>query len=236
VREQKPAEVIRFGLFEVDLRSGELRKSGLKIKLQQQPLQVLGLLLEKPGKLITREELQRKLWPADTFVDFDHSLNAAIKKLRQALGDTADNPLFVETLARRGYRFIAQVDQTDRSSIPEEPALRVIAIDEARARLSANLREEEPSTKEKSRWKRRIGLAIALVLAVGAVAWFQFFRPGNKTAAPPPRVIPFTSFPGVETHPLFLPMGINWPSPGTVKRATILISMSSSLVPEHRYG
>ncbi len=100
---------VRFGVFEVDLRSGELHKQGLKIKLQGQPIQILSVLLERPGELVTREELREKLWPADTFVDFEHGLNAAIKKLRAALGDSADNPRFVETLHRRGYRFIASV-------------------------------------------------------------------------------------------------------------------------------
>jgi TolB-like protein/DNA-binding winged helix-turn-helix (wHTH) protein/Flp pilus assembly protein TadD len=97
-------------VFEVDLRSGELRKQGLKIKLQGQPIQILALLLERPGELVTREELREKLWPRDTFVDFEHGLNAAIKKLRAGLGDSADNPRFVETLHRRGYRFIAPVE------------------------------------------------------------------------------------------------------------------------------
>ena len=102
-------EVVRFGVFEVDPRTGELRRNGVKIKIQEQPYQVLTLLLERPGEVISREELKRRLWPADTFVDFDHSLNAAIKRLRDALRDSADNPRFVETLARRGYRFLAPV-------------------------------------------------------------------------------------------------------------------------------
>src|SRR5579864_8270956 len=102
----------RFGVFELDLRAGELRRHGHKIKLQEQPFQVLSQLLEKPGEVITREELRNRLWPADTFVDFDHSLNAAIRRLRDALGDSADNPRFVETVARRGYRFLAPVSTT----------------------------------------------------------------------------------------------------------------------------
>ncbi len=111
---------IRFGVFEVDLRSGELRKQGLKIKLQGQPIQILALLLERPGELVTREELREKLWPADTFVDFEHGLNAAIKKLRAALGDSADSPRFVETLHRRGYRFIASVEGLGATVRPPE--------------------------------------------------------------------------------------------------------------------
>ena len=100
---------IRFGIFEVDPRSGELRKQGVKIKLQDQPHQVLVMLLERPGEVLTREDLQKKLWPADTFVDFDRGLNRAINRLREALGDNADSPRFIETLPRRGYRFIASV-------------------------------------------------------------------------------------------------------------------------------
>src|SRR5712692_4002677 len=101
---------VRFGAFEADLRSGELHKYGLRIKLQDQPFQLLTLLLEHPGDVITREELRQKLWPADTFVDFDVGLNTAVKRLRDALGDSAENVRFIETLPRRGYRFIAPVD------------------------------------------------------------------------------------------------------------------------------
>jgi TolB-like protein/DNA-binding winged helix-turn-helix (wHTH) protein len=107
---------VRFGAFEADLRSGELRKHGLNIKLQDQPFQLLARLLERPGEVVTREELRQKLWPADTFVDFDVGLNTAIKRLRDALGDTAESPRYVETLPRRGYRFIATVE-----SIPSAP-------------------------------------------------------------------------------------------------------------------
>jgi Tol biopolymer transport system component/DNA-binding winged helix-turn-helix (wHTH) protein len=102
--------MIQFGVFEVDLRAGELRRNGARVKLQEQPFQILALLLERPGDVITREELQSRLWPADTFVDFDHSLNAAVRRLRDALGDSAENPRFVETVARRGYRFLAPVN------------------------------------------------------------------------------------------------------------------------------
>jgi len=104
--------IVRFGVFEVDLASAELRKRGLKIRLSGQPFEVLATLLERPGEIVTREELQKKLWPDGTFVDFDHSLNTAVNKIREALGDSAENPRFVETLARRGYRFIAPVEVT----------------------------------------------------------------------------------------------------------------------------
>src|SRR5258706_3265317 len=96
----------RFAAFELDLATGELRKNGLRIKLQDQPLTVLELLLARQGDLVTREEIRDRLWPADTFVDFDRGLNTAINRLRDALGDQAENPRFVETLPRRGYRFV----------------------------------------------------------------------------------------------------------------------------------
>jgi Tol biopolymer transport system component/DNA-binding winged helix-turn-helix (wHTH) protein len=107
---------VRFGVFEANLASAELRKNGQKIKLQDQPFQVLTILLENPGEVVTREQFRATLWPADTFVDFDHGLNAAIKRLRDALGDSADSPRFVETLARRGYRFIAPVTAPARAN------------------------------------------------------------------------------------------------------------------------
>ena len=107
------AEIQRFGTFEVDVRSGELRRQGVRIKLQEQPFHVLTVLLQRPGEVVTREELRSQNWPADTFVDFDNSLNTAINKLREALGDSADSPRFIETLPRRGYRFIAPVTGVD---------------------------------------------------------------------------------------------------------------------------
>ena len=110
------SSIVRFGTFELDLQSGELRHAGQKVKLQEQPFQVLAALLEHPGEIVTREELRNKLWSEDTFVDFDHSLNAAIKRLRDALGESADAPIYIETLARRGYRFIAPVNGSSPSS------------------------------------------------------------------------------------------------------------------------
>src|SRR5580704_6334601 len=99
--------VIRFGVFEADLTAAELRKSGVRIRLQEQPFQVLAYLLQHPGEVVSREDLRQRLWPSDTFVDFDHSLNTAVNKLREALGDSASSPRYVETLARKGYRFVA---------------------------------------------------------------------------------------------------------------------------------
>jgi cholera toxin transcriptional activator len=113
-------QIIRFGLFEADLTTGELRKNGIRVRLQEQPFQVLGQLLSRPGEIVSREQLRERIWPADTFVDFDHSLNTAINKIRDALGDSASNPRFVETLARRGYRFIAPT-QIQGSRALEKP-------------------------------------------------------------------------------------------------------------------
>jgi DNA-binding winged helix-turn-helix (wHTH) protein len=103
--------IFRFGVFEVDAGSGELRKAGLRVRLQEQPFQVLLLLIEHPGEIVAREEMRRRLWPAGTFVDFDHGLSAIINKLRDALGDSAANPRFIETLAKRGYRFLVPVER-----------------------------------------------------------------------------------------------------------------------------
>ena len=126
---------LHFGVFEVDLRSGELRKHGLRVRLQEQPFQVLVMLLEHSGEVVTRDELQKRLWPADTFVDFDHGLNKTINKIREALGDSAENPRFVETVARRGYRFLAEVKLADASPVrSSEVATRPEPAAEARDR------------------------------------------------------------------------------------------------------
>jgi cholera toxin transcriptional activator len=103
-------KIFRFGVFEADPGRGELRKSGVRVRLQEQPFQTLLILVARPGDVVSREELRQKLWPADTFVDFDHSLNTIINKLREVLGDTASSPRFIETLAKRGYRFLPAVE------------------------------------------------------------------------------------------------------------------------------
>src|SRR5436309_10746431 len=145
VSENAELNTRRFGVFEVCLRGGELRRNGSRVKLQEQPFQILTLLLDRPGEVVTREDLRNRLWPVDTFVDFDHSLNAAIKRLRDALGDSAENPRFVETVARRGYRFVAPVN----GAAPEvtQKAIR------------------------KRRWP--IAVVIAVVLLVGVVIGFH---------------------------------------------------------------
>ena len=117
---QRSAGCVRFGAFEFNPQIGELLKHGLKIKLSGQPIELLAMLLERPGQLVTREELQKRLWPHDTVVEFEHSINAAINRLREALSDSADEPRYVETLPRRGYRFIYPVEGGERGNSPWE--------------------------------------------------------------------------------------------------------------------
>ena len=145
VSEAAPARRYRFGVFEADRSTGELRRQGIRVKLHAQPFQVLWMLLERPGEMLTREEISRELWPEGTFVDYEHGVNSAVNRLRDALGDKAANPRFVETLARRGYRFVAPVERVgtkaetvvDPADGPAEPATAgVVASDEeARAGL-----------------------------------------------------------------------------------------------------
>jgi eukaryotic-like serine/threonine-protein kinase len=150
----------RFGPFEVDSRSGEIYKHGIRLKLQDQPFQILVLLMERPGEVVTREELRNKLWPEDTFVDFDTGLNSAIKKLRHALADSAEEPRYIETLPRRGYRFIAGVE----TALP--PAPRSVE----QTPLFVLPSRSAPATKDKLRFAVMAGVATLLIVA-GAVAW-----------------------------------------------------------------
>jgi DNA-binding winged helix-turn-helix (wHTH) protein len=115
------SRVFRFGVFDADLRTGELRERGRKVRLQEKPFQTLALLVEKAGNVVTREELRERLWPADTFVEFDANLNTAVKRLREALGDSAERPRYIETIPRRGYRFIVPVTKADEveAQVPE---------------------------------------------------------------------------------------------------------------------
>ena len=126
--EQQPARVYRFGVFEMDATTGELRRKGLRVRLHSQPAQLLLMLLERPGEMLTREEICRQLWPEGTFVDYEHGVNSAVNRLREALGDKAKNPRFVETLARRGYRFVAPVEQGGAVAgvANEEPPVRFL--------------------------------------------------------------------------------------------------------------
>ena len=177
---ERPAvnpNTVQFGLFEADLQTRELRKSGVKIKLNDQPFQVLALLLERPGEIVTREELQTRLWPSDTFVDFDLSLNSAVKKLRQALGDESDNPRFVETLYRRGYRFIAPVSNHASHAGGGAGPLLVESV-----KLDS-VKSKEPGARS---WKRLALIAAGCVVLLVAALVFELMPRAS------PRILGFT--------------------------------------------
>lgn len=150
---------VRFGTFELEIRSGELRKDGRNVRLQEQPLQVLILLLEHAGEVVTREDLQHKLWPSDTFVDFEHGLNAAVKRLRETLGDDADHPVYIETLPKHGYRWVAPV----------------VPANEAQC-LPRNVRTFFAT------WRWMIASVAGAVLLIAFVAWPFFFRGSTRSS------------------------------------------------------
>jgi TolB-like protein/DNA-binding winged helix-turn-helix (wHTH) protein/tetratricopeptide (TPR) repeat protein len=168
-----PSERVCFDVFEADLRSGELRKRGAKIKLHHQPFQVLTILLEHPGEVVTREELKNKLWPLDTFVDFDVGLNSAVKKLRDALGDSAEIPRYVETLPRRGYRFIGSVSNTSTSRVEPTSALPEPVVEEQSSVSNKGVTTEVPAVSgSHGRWILWAGGA-ALVLLLALLVWLD---------------------------------------------------------------
>jgi TolB-like protein/DNA-binding winged helix-turn-helix (wHTH) protein/Flp pilus assembly protein TadD len=157
---------LRFGVFDVDVRAGELRKHGLRVRLQEQPFQILAMLLEHPGQVVTREELQKKLWPADTFVDFDHGLNKAVNKIRDALGDSAESPRFVETVARRGYRFLAEVKAADAAP-GQSPHVAPPPVPAAETRDRPDLAVTPAATKNRApslAWKMAVFVPLALIV------------------------------------------------------------------------
>jgi TolB-like protein/DNA-binding winged helix-turn-helix (wHTH) protein/Flp pilus assembly protein TadD len=200
---------VRFGVFEADFRVGELRKNALKLKLQEQPFQVLALLLERPGDLVTREELRKKLWPHDTFVDFDHGINLAIYKLREALNDSAEKPRFIETLDRRGYRFIFPVESIEFEEtprpVPRPPtSIEVSPIppvsDAPPQHGGAALQATPPRSIGRS-WTLRVGLT-ALIGVLAFLVW--------KYVISPPRagkimmaVLPFENLSGDKEQEYF---------------------------------
>src|SRR5665213_408995 len=139
----RPPTRYRFGVFEADSTTGELRRRGIRVKLHSQPFQLFFLLLDRPGEVLTREEICRELWPGDTFVDYEHGVNSAVNRLREAIGDTASNPRFIETLARRGYRFVAPVERV--APIGDSPAA------EASASSGQTAISAEPETKPRLR-------------------------------------------------------------------------------------
>ena len=160
--------LVRFGAFELDLRTGELRRSGVRIHLADQPFQVLRTLLDRPGDLVTREELRQRLWAAETFVDFERGLNAAVRRLRDALGDSADVPRFVETLPRRGYRFIAPVSRQPEAQ-KAGPLVPGIAYDAIPA-------PDITAARRPTRTRRPMLIA-GMAVGVAAVLWDA---PGNR--------------------------------------------------------
>jgi Tol biopolymer transport system component/DNA-binding winged helix-turn-helix (wHTH) protein len=184
-----PPRLVRFGAFEADLRTGELRKDGVKLKFSGQPFQVLAILLERPGEVVTREELQKRLWP-DTFVDVERNLNTAVNKIREVLGDSAETPRFVETLPRRGYRFIGKVEA------PIQPARPVPAVEPV----------ERPN-RSRLWWGIGAGAFAIAVIALAAFVAYRWRRP-----QPPPEgavltAVPFTALPGWADAPAFSPDG-----------------------------
>jgi len=183
------ARILHFGVFEVDLKACELRKHGLRIKLPEQPFQVLVVLLEKPGEIITREELRNRLWPSDTFVDFDHGLNNAVMRLREVLGDASENPRFVETIPRRGYRFIAPV--AGSVPPPSNPELDAghSSVQEAASELTEPATWETPSgpasvRRPYPRSRLAILVVAATLVAVGLLgaALFRYRRVDTNQA------------------------------------------------------
>ena len=189
--------LVRFGAFEVDLRAGELRKDGAKLKLTGQPLQVLTILLEQPGEVVTREELKKRLWP-DTFVDVEHSLNSAINKIREVLSDSAENPRFVETLPRRGYRFIASVEGSGVSTVPE------------RGVTSSAQPSEVAVRKESSVTAKILGYSALAAGVLLLVAWTFFLFQNRSTSAALPRqraLARLTFDEGLQAGPTWSPDG-----------------------------
>jgi len=174
---------VRFGPFEADLRAGELRKHGMKLKLVGQPFEVLAMLLERPGQLVTREELRARLWPTDTFVDFDHGLNAAVNKLRDALSDSAEKPTYVETLPRRGYRFISAVD------LPDSLGLK-LAVPEMPASIDSPAVIAESQIPPRHRYRRVLVTALVLVVVSAVVFGFDLSGVRRKLLGKPsaPRI------------------------------------------------
>jgi DNA-binding winged helix-turn-helix (wHTH) protein len=186
---------IQFGAFELDPLAGELRKHGSRVRLQEQSFRILAMLLEQPGKIVTREELHQKLWSNDTFVDFDHGLNNAINRLRDALSDSGETRRYIETVPRKGYRFIAPVEREGKDSVEPQN-------DQTRDTTDSGTSE---ASSYRATWL--ITATITLLLVGGLVGWALYIRTTVRLADSETRVVPFTTYLGYETHPSFSPDG-----------------------------
>ncbi len=204
--------ILQFGRFEVDLQEMELRKDGFRVKLRDQSFLLLQALLERPGELVTREELRNRLWPADTFVDFDHSLNAAMKRLRDALGDDPDQPRFIETVPKRGYRFVAAVSgsrRPDAQLIPTSSPQ--FGSEPAKLEILAQSPAVSTTDIKARRWLWP-AIGICVVAGVVSLVLLLYFHrrghaPAQSTGLANFKVIPFTTLPGLERSPAFSPDG-----------------------------
>src|SRR3984957_13620377 len=189
----RPTSVVRFGTYEVSLQSGEVRKSGLRIKVQQQPMKLLEILLERPGEVVSREELRGRVWTNESFGDFDQALNIAIAKLRTALEDSAENPRFIETLPKRGYRFIADVSVVDIDTSPKKPKSSAGNLPESQKQEREQEQEKtgagreiqsggltiEPAALKSRLSTQRVIFALALVLGLPILAILLFRSRGH---------------------------------------------------------
>jgi len=201
---EHPHRRLRFGVFEMDLRTGELRKHGMQVRLQKQPFQVLAMLLEHSGEVVTREELQKNLWPADTFVDFDHGLNKAINKIRDALGDSAESPRFLETVSRRGYRFLAEVKHVDDSSVAvPTPGPQVLAGPQGSDLAKAASQPAAYKRFATSRTSRRLGTILALLLIILAASALYFRNRPSSSLIRSLAVLPLESLSGDASQDYF---------------------------------
>src|SRR4051794_1481629 len=206
--QQQP--IFQFGVFELNPRTRELRKHGVKLKLQDQPAEILALLLEHAGDVVQREDIKNRLWPENTYVDFDNAINSAVRKLRDALGDSPENPRFVETLARRGYRFIAPVN----GPAPVQPV-----------RKPGDEERERGVPIRKLLWAM---LAVLVFVIGAAIVYKRHFEQSHtiSDALPPP--VPLTTYPGFQWAPSFSPEGSRvafaWDQPGK-RRSNIYVKL-----------
>ena len=196
--------IASFGVFEVDRRSGELRKGGIRVRLAAQPFQVLILLLGRAGEVVTREELQRHVWPADTFVDFDRGLNKAVNRLREALGDTAESPRFIETLPKRGYRFIAPVPNAAATSRAiHDPVSTDAPVTRSADRFADDAHDAPTVESERPPSRPQIWMAGTALLLVGVAAAGYVLLPGRTRPVDGPARIVFADFVNHTGDPAF---------------------------------